>query len=131
MIAFHIFRQPCWSEHGSLAEWWKSEGVYQLVERTSLTREYHDLLLCTDSIEAVVKHCLAHAHANCLPLFQKVWNVYLVVLLLTTLIQEEELNEPFWVSKKVKDMYKKQEEEAREKGFVEYTLNWKSDSQLA
>ena len=53
-------------------EWWKSEGVYQLVEGTSRTREYHDLLLCTDSIEEVIRHCVSHAQSRSLPLFKSV-----------------------------------------------------------
>eukprot|EP01130_Rhizamoeba_saxonica_P009404 TRINITY_DN3821_c0_g1_i1.p1 TRINITY_DN3821_c0_g1~~TRINITY_DN3821_c0_g1_i1.p1 ORF type:complete len:266 (+),score=57.60 TRINITY_DN3821_c0_g1_i1:742-1539(+) len=48
-------------------EFWKRDGVFQIVEKTSEGCEYHDLLLCTDSVGDIVQHFVNYRTSRNLP----------------------------------------------------------------
>tara|TARA_R110002050_G_C8712845_1_gene495728 strand:- start:113 stop:583 length:471 start_codon:yes stop_codon:yes gene_type:complete len=75
------------------SKFWHSQGVYQVVETTAQGRAYHDWLLCTDSVTHVVQHFLK---------FAKERNV--------SLLTEEELQKPFWVTREAMHLYLKNAE---------------------
>jgi hypothetical protein len=89
-------------------DWWSEDGAYYTVFETSKTREYHDLLLRTSSIDAIVKHCVEYAKQKNLPL-----------------LNEEQWKEHFWVSKPIKSIYKEQMKEKKEGNLCpfQYKLN--------
>ncbi len=49
-------------------QFWIENGVFSLIEESSRGKEYHDMLLCTDDQEEIVKHLLKHARVYKLPL---------------------------------------------------------------
>jgi hypothetical protein len=70
-----IFQDACRNHYGACAcpmvffgeEFWRSSGVFELVEKTSKGKIYHDLLLCTDNQDAIVKHFIKYREESKLP----------------------------------------------------------------